>query len=810
MSANLPLIWADKRNSSLLADFIARHGAEYCLTAEEINQMRDAINEMAVVQQSIFMGIAVPSGTPTGTGARFWFSVTAGTYTNFGGVVVAANSLALIAVTAAGVFSVSQTAFVTVKGDIGDTGATGATGSTGPKGDTGTAKIENWIAQQYLSGEQRIHVGILWQANTATLAGDVPGTSPKWVDVLDYASNSVVANKANIVVGKNKFDKSKAVDGFYVGINGTLIALANYSTSDFCPILPNTVYRVSGANNDYRAIYDINKVRIEGSNNNTQNAGYSFTSPTSAAFVRFSLTTASKNTAQLEVGNVATAYETYRERLDPLYNTVDKEETNLINIRTTSLESRTTVIEDDLKSLIPSVQTHISEQNGFMYTNGILDNNSNFKTRIFDLTNIKQVRIQLGTLAASGANAFSFYSATSGFGSSNYISGTSFTAFLAASRDMTLTVPAGAVRLLVCEFNANISTYIVTGFLLESKLDDIIERISSIEANTSNMIVCRGDSITAGTDGAYPTNLQTLLGANFSVINLGAGSAWIQDIAAKQGGVPFLLLNDLVIPSDNTTETTVPPTGVYNKYQSTGTQICAPFNLSASRLEYSPCMIDNEEFIMTLTSANGSPGTVSIRRINAGDAFTIKAGTPIYTNSLKVYKDVLASVFFMGTNNTQSHTLDLPNYTDTIINYHKDCIKLLNNSNYLILGLFNISHRMYNRDLVSSSVTDAQLLAQHVAYELKMDNEFGLQFINLRKYLASPKAIKDAVRLGYMSQVTADTNAANDVIWQNKGCAAYSFMIYQSSNDFVHPNAVGYKMIAWYVHNWMKKYLKVV
>jgi hypothetical protein len=51
MSSNLPLTWNNKKNSPLLADFIAKYGAEYCMTAEEINQLRDAVNEMAVLQR---------------------------------------------------------------------------------------------------------------------------------------------------------------------------------------------------------------------------------------------------------------------------------------------------------------------------------------------------------------------------------------------------------------------------------------------------------------------------------------------------------------------------------------------------------------------------------------------------------------------------------------------------------------------------------------------------------------------------------------------------------------------------------------
>lgn len=50
---SLPLTWADKINSPSLADFIEKHGAEYCMTAEEINEMRDAVNEICVVQNYI-------------------------------------------------------------------------------------------------------------------------------------------------------------------------------------------------------------------------------------------------------------------------------------------------------------------------------------------------------------------------------------------------------------------------------------------------------------------------------------------------------------------------------------------------------------------------------------------------------------------------------------------------------------------------------------------------------------------------------------------------------------------------------------
>lgn len=57
-----------------------------------------------------YNGTVTPASTPTGTGAAYWNATQAGTYTNFGGVVVAANSMAIISRNASGVFSISQTA----------------------------------------------------------------------------------------------------------------------------------------------------------------------------------------------------------------------------------------------------------------------------------------------------------------------------------------------------------------------------------------------------------------------------------------------------------------------------------------------------------------------------------------------------------------------------------------------------------------------------------------------------------------------------------------------------------------------------
>lgn len=55
-----------------------------------------------------YKGPIIPSSTPTGTGEARWDTVTAGTYTHFGGVVVTAGNYAIIGRDADGNFSISQ------------------------------------------------------------------------------------------------------------------------------------------------------------------------------------------------------------------------------------------------------------------------------------------------------------------------------------------------------------------------------------------------------------------------------------------------------------------------------------------------------------------------------------------------------------------------------------------------------------------------------------------------------------------------------------------------------------------------------
>lgn len=105
----------------------------------------------------------IPSDSPLvgEVGKTYWYAVVAGTYTNFGGVVVNPNSLAIIMRNDYGTFSITQT--------------------TIPQPEN---KINPWIAQSYASGSQVNYLGKLWESNADTISTDIPGVSGRWIEKL--------------------------------------------------------------------------------------------------------------------------------------------------------------------------------------------------------------------------------------------------------------------------------------------------------------------------------------------------------------------------------------------------------------------------------------------------------------------------------------------------------------------------------------------------------------------------------------------------------------------------------------------------
>jgi hypothetical protein len=192
----------------------------------------------AAVTGASGISIVPTSAAPAGTGIASFTATQAGTYTNYGGVVVAANSFAIISRSAAGVFSISQTA----------------------------------------------------------------------LDLSTYAKIVDVAKKADLVVGKNLFNKETATIGFTISqTTGALTANSAYDTSDFMPIVVGQVYK-SNSETRLTTYFDSNKAVVSGGSGV---AITSFTTPSGVAFIRVSIQHSLLNTYQLEKGTISSIYEPY-------------------------------------------------------------------------------------------------------------------------------------------------------------------------------------------------------------------------------------------------------------------------------------------------------------------------------------------------------------------------------------------------------------------------------------------------------------------------------------------------------------------
>lgn len=147
-----------------------------------------------------------------------------------------------------------------------------------------------------------------------------------WVSGGSFATGE---NFAQLTVGKNLFDKSKALDGKYVSYsNGQLGDNADYTATDFIPVKPNTTYTKN--DNQQLAFY---ASANQASYISGLASSLTFTTPAGCNYVRISVRLANKNTFQLELGTSSTSYEPFgyflkQAQLEPaLLEKLDKLET---------------------------------------------------------------------------------------------------------------------------------------------------------------------------------------------------------------------------------------------------------------------------------------------------------------------------------------------------------------------------------------------------------------------------------------------------------------------------------------------------
>ena len=123
-----------------------------------------------------------------------------------------------------------------------------------------------------------------------------------------YADGSVIPDKTSFVrVGKNLFDKETITRDHNVNASGIVEYRVGYAVSDFIPIKPGTKYH-TGSTHRF-AFYDGSKAFVS-----SADVSPTLTAPSNARFLRINLanTASAINSFQVEIGEVATAYEPYK------------------------------------------------------------------------------------------------------------------------------------------------------------------------------------------------------------------------------------------------------------------------------------------------------------------------------------------------------------------------------------------------------------------------------------------------------------------------------------------------------------------
>jgi hypothetical protein len=224
--------------------------------------------EAKLVDSTIINEVTTSSAIPS-TGNIHAIGVGPGTYTNWGGMVVPANNIGTLQ-RVGSTYSVSLTAIdLTGKVNVSDVINTLVSSETAKPGS----------------------------ANNDRLLKE------------NKADKTQLDTKADLLVGKNKFNKDTLVLDNYSTETGAIGSIAGLHLSDYIPVLPAEVYNCNQSIR-WSTYYDIDKNVVAGGKSAAFSGSY--TIPASVYFKKVTLDfSADKDTFQIELGTSETFYENY-------------------------------------------------------------------------------------------------------------------------------------------------------------------------------------------------------------------------------------------------------------------------------------------------------------------------------------------------------------------------------------------------------------------------------------------------------------------------------------------------------------------
>lgn len=223
----------------------------------------------------------------------------------------------------------------------------------------------------------------------------------------------------------------------------------------------------------------------------------------------------------------------------------------------------------------------------------------------------------------------------------------------------------------------------------------------SANGNIGKRVICYGDSLTEGTGGngvTWPGTVEAISGA--TVLNYGVFGEASSCIAARQGGNPQYLNDDIVVPADCTPV----HAQVSGKY---GWEMLLVFgdaginNCSIGGIEGTYFMDDDGNRMFT--------------RLAPGEEKAFPAGTPFLTHAMMDKQPDDIMVIYAGSNDTLETLDDIP----VLVQKIKEMVDYHGNDKYVVVSLTSRHSRIPIVDDVNKA----------------LEKEFGKHYLNLRQFM---------------------------------------------------------------------------
>ena len=292
-------------------------------------------------------------------------------------------------------------------------------------------------------------------------------------------------------------------------------------------------------------------------------------------------------------------------------------------------------------------------------------------------------------------------------------------------------------------------------------------------------LVARGyeDIFTSVSRIDYPTMIQLLLGEDdYTVTNCGVGGETINTIMARMGASLAVVPEQITIPADST-PTLIAEDRLLSEFDRTSD--VKPL-LQGHGNSVNPCYIEGIEGTLSRTSDSDYTNIkYYFSRSSSGRAATFPQYTSITMKGSSIAPKADATILWCWQNGGYSDV------TELISKLH-NCIRKLNNNNFVIVGLHTGT------------------LAQRNEQEAALEKEFGDHFFNWRRYVSTnalydfgitPTTDADFTQEQLEGGVKSDTyqmsiGALPSSLWASvKGEGTDTY------NDVIHLNSAGYMIL---------------